>query len=463
VVLTITGDALGSCSAVHSDEILVTVVDAPRLDIGGPGRVATGVGANWRAALTGSTASDAARFEWGFGDGPPAEGRSVEHAFDEAGPHVVTLRATLPETGEGCDVVETRLIVIANAPPVPSIGGPDQIAAGDQVLFDASGSDDPDGAITGFAWDFGDGTSASGVQARHRYTAPGSFTLRLTVSDDAGVANSRVVESREITVTPAPVAGLAVAGQLCPGVAHPWSAPGGDGVATLWDFGGADQATAEKIEHVFAAPGIYPVSVTMDDGQGLANSRRTEEIFVRVNRAPVASAGPDRLVCPGDVVAFDGSGSGDLDGRITAWRWDFDDGVTLDGPRVERAFAEAGSLDALLSVTDDSGSLCAIGTEAARIRVNATPVADAGPPRDVMVGAAHDTVIFDASGTIDPDGDGLMFRWDFGDGTTGSGAVVRHRYAEHGDYEVQLEARDATGLPCGVASAATLVRARARD
>jgi hypothetical protein len=83
------------------------------------------------------------------------------------------------------------------------------------------------------------------VQARHRYTAPGSFTLRLTVSDDAGVANSRVVESREITVTPAPVAGLAVAGQLCPGVAQPWSAPGGDGVSTLGDLGGADQATAE--------------------------------------------------------------------------------------------------------------------------------------------------------------------------------------------------------------------------
>jgi PKD repeat protein len=201
----------------------------------------------------------------------------------------------------------------------------------------------------------------------------------------------------------------------------------------------------------------------MDDRQGLANSRRTEEIFVRVNRTPVASAAPDRLVCPGDVVAFDGSGSGDLDGQITAWRWEFDDGVTLDGAQVERAFAAPGSLNALLSVTDDSGSLCAIGTEAARIRVNATPVADAGPPRDLMVGAAHDTVIFDASGTIDPDGDGLMFRWDFGDGTTGSGAVVRHRYAEHGDYEVQLEARDAPGLPCGVASATTLVRARARD
>jgi PKD repeat protein len=464
VVLTITGDALGSCSAVHSDEILVTIVDAPRLEIEGPGRVATGTPARWRAALTGPTASDDARFEWSFGAGATAEGREVEHAFPEAGLQVVSLRATLPESGEGCDVVETRLNVTVNAPPAPAIVGPERIAAGDQVLFDASGTVDPDGAITRFAWDFGDGARASGVQARHRYTTPGAFELRLIVTDDAGVANSRVVETRAITVTPAPVAGLKVAGQLCPGVAHPWSAPAGDGVATLWDFGrGDDPATAEKIEHVFAAPGIYPVTVTLDDGQGLANSRRTEEVFVRVNRPPVPAAGPDRLVCPGDIVAFDGAGSSDLDGDITAWRWDFDDGAGLDGARVERAFATPRTLEARLTVTDDSGSLCAASTDTARVRVNATPLPDAGPAREVMVGAAHDTVIFDAGGSLDPDGDGMMFRWDFGDGASASGAVVRHRYTEPGEFVVRLEARDATGLACGVATSETLVRAVARE
>ncbi len=462
VVLTITGDALGSCSAVHSDELTVTVVDAPRLDIIGPGRVAAGAPATWRAALTGPTASEDARFEWGFGDGVTAEGREIEYRFEQAGLHVVTLRATLPEGGEDCDVVETRLNVIANAPPVPAIDAPERIAAGDLVLFDASASTDPDGALTGFGWDFGDGTRASGVQVRHRYAAPGSHSLRLTVTDDAGVSNSHVVEERTIIVTPAPAAGLAAAGQLCPGVPQPWAVSDAGGLATAWDIAG-DPSSDDMIEHVFASPGIYPVAVTLDDGGGLANSRRTEEVFVRVNHPPIAAAGPDRLICPGDTVGFDGSGSRDPDGTITTWRWDFDDGIVLDGIEVSRSFDTAGTILARLSVTDDSASQCAIGQSTARVRVNAAPIADAGPDRDVPVGAAHDWVIFDAGGSHDPDGDGLIFRWDFGDGTTASGALVRHRYAELGDYEVRLEARDATGLACGVATDTALVRARARD
>jgi hypothetical protein len=41
--------------------------------------------------------------------------------------------------------------------------------------------------------------------------------------------------------------------------------------------------------------------------------------------------------------------------------------------------------------------------------------------------------------------------------------VVRHRYTEPGEFVVRLEARDATGLACGVATSETLVRAVARE
>ena len=331
------------------------------------------------------------------------------------------------------------------------------------MLFDATASTDPDGALTAFDWDFGDGATATGVQVRHRYVEPGEYRLRLTVSDDAGVANSRATETRRVTVSPGPEVALADPGPLCPGAPHLWSAPAPDGVTAAWDFAGVDKATAEKIEHVFDEPGVFPVSVTLDDGAGLANSHRVEQVFVRVNSPPVAAAGPDRLICPGDSVAFDASGSRDQDGAIAAWRWDFDDGVTLEGPQVERTFAEPGTYRATLTVTDDSGSSCAAASATATVRVNAAPVVDAGPDRDLPVGAAHDVATFDASGASDPDGDGLMLRWDFGDGTGASGTVVRHGYAEPGDYQVLVEARDATGLICGIAEDTAIVRARARE
>jgi len=58
------------------------------------------------------------------------------------------------------------------------------------VTFDGSGSSDNDGTILYYAWNFGDGTTATGVTANHTYTALGSFAARLTVTDNLGASNS---------------------------------------------------------------------------------------------------------------------------------------------------------------------------------------------------------------------------------------------------------------------------------
>lgn len=54
------------------------------------------------------------------------------------------------------------------------------------VAFDASASSDSDGTIAQYEWDFGDGTTESGSITQHLYTAAGTYTARLTVTDDGG-------------------------------------------------------------------------------------------------------------------------------------------------------------------------------------------------------------------------------------------------------------------------------------
>jgi chitodextrinase len=83
--------------------------------------------------------------------------------------------------------------------------------------------------------------------------------------------------------------------------------------------------------------------------------------------------------------------------------------------------------------------------------------------RDELKSAANDTLIFDASEATDPDGQGVRVEWDFGDGTRAGSAVTRHRYGAPGEYTVRIEARDTTGLACGVASDTAVVRALARE
>jgi hypothetical protein len=76
----------------------------------------------------------------------------------------------------------------ASVPPVAAfMYTPTSPQAGSTVSFDASSSSDIDDAITGYAWDFGDGTTASGKQVGHVFVAAGSFTVTLTCTDASGL------------------------------------------------------------------------------------------------------------------------------------------------------------------------------------------------------------------------------------------------------------------------------------
>ncbi len=67
--------------------------------------------------------------------------------------------------------------------------------------FDGSDSQDGDGTITAYEWDLGDGTTATGALTSHTYSAAGTYTVKLTVTDDEGAtAETR----RQLTVTAAP-------------------------------------------------------------------------------------------------------------------------------------------------------------------------------------------------------------------------------------------------------------------
>ncbi|MGH8516780.1 MAG: PKD domain-containing protein [Panacagrimonas sp.] len=68
------------------------------------------------------------------------------------------------------------------------------------VSFDAGNSADSDGTIQTYAWNFGDGSTGSGLTAGHNYTSAGSFVATLTVTDGQGLSDS---ESVTITVSAA--------------------------------------------------------------------------------------------------------------------------------------------------------------------------------------------------------------------------------------------------------------------
>jgi len=76
------------------------------------------------------------------------------------------------------------------APPIATFTmTPEQPVVGETITF-TSISEDLDGTIVKYAWDFGDGNKGTGANITQIYTLAGDYTVRLTVVDDHGISSS---------------------------------------------------------------------------------------------------------------------------------------------------------------------------------------------------------------------------------------------------------------------------------
>ena len=108
-----------------------------------------------------------------------------------------------------------------------------------------------------------------------------------------------------------------------------------------WDFGDGAKGEGQTAQYAWTAPGVYPVTLTVTDNSATGSATASTSFEVTVSAAPVADAGADQVVAVSEV-AFDGGGSHDPDGRITAYDWSFGDGATASGQSVRHAYARPG-------------------------------------------------------------------------------------------------------------------------
>ncbi|HYF48717.1 MAG TPA: PKD domain-containing protein [Planctomycetota bacterium] len=149
-------------------------------------------------SFSGSTSSDSdgtiTSYAWNFGDGGTGSGVNVSRTYSTAGTYTARLTVTDNLGATGTTTVSIVVNPPANAAPVARItANPTTGTAPLAVSFSGSTSSDSDGTITSYAWSFGDGGTGSGVSVSRTYSTPGTYTARLTVTDNLGATGTTTV------------------------------------------------------------------------------------------------------------------------------------------------------------------------------------------------------------------------------------------------------------------------------
>ena len=217
VRLTVTNDAGQSATTTQT----VTVDDPPTATLAASTTLTTPGSA---VSFTSTAASPAAggsitAYSWNFGDGSTLTGTNAEptHAYASPGTYAVTLTVT---DDLGVTFTASTRVAVDAAPTPVFTASSNPATAGSAVGFNAGGSSDSVGTITGYTWNFGDGNAATGVAPSHVYATPGTYTVSLTVTNDAGQSATRTGTLTVASVSPASASSPAL-----PATPPPTSAP----------------------------------------------------------------------------------------------------------------------------------------------------------------------------------------------------------------------------------------------
>jgi PKD repeat protein len=401
-----------------------------------------------------------ASYDWTFGDGGTDTGVAPSHIYGAGGPYTVILTVTDNEGATG----QTSHAVESNGPPVAAFtyGCTDLMC-----IFDASGSSDSDGAIASYDWTFGDGGPGSGVGPSHTYSAGGTYTVQLTVTDDDGATDQT---SQNVHVNAPPVAAFSYS---CTGLSCTFDASGSsDSDGTIasydWTFGDGGHGSVVGPSHTYSAEGIYGVILTVTDNEGATNAQ--------IKNVTVEGGG-------GQTVHV-----GDLDGTRTSVRntWTASviiavhdgshalvNGATITGEWSQGAGGESSCQvvdngrcaveklgipkkvsSVVFTVTDVSHATLTYwpadnhdpDSDSDGTQITVPPPANQAPVADFSYTCTDLTCDFDAYASYDLDGAIVSYDWDFGDGSPGgSGETTSHTYGAEGTYAVLLTVIDDLG------------------
>ncbi len=378
------------------------------------------------------------QWAWDFGDATTATTQNPLHNYATGGPFNVTLTVT---TADGCVNTKTQPLTTVYAEPQAAFNFPAEVCLGNPASF-TDISTAANSSVTGWSWDFGDGSPISTAQnPTHTYTTAGTYTVKLNVTTAAGCQTVTKFATHNVVVNPLPTISFTNSTPVCENsnvLFTSTSTPNAGAFTTYsWTVNTASQGgNTPTLNYTPTAPGVYTIGLTATTDKGCF---KTGTSSLTVNPKPVADFALPTVCLPAGTANFSSS-STISSGSITGYAWNFGDGNTATTSSATNNYTTTGPFTVSLEVTSNSG--CKDTKTQTLSTVYAEPQAAFTNPAEVCLGnaATFTDQSSAAASTV------TNWTWDFGDGSPVSNVQnPSHTYATAGTYTVTLNVRSAAG------------------
>jgi hypothetical protein len=271
-----TTNALGALRGTSTPNTLAfagITGDATPTTAGGPTTANATVNCVRRACTfdgrSSTTRSATATWSWSFSDGNTATGQTVARLFGANGD--VTAELNVQDTDGSSATATVRAAVVDSVPVARATVTCTRLVC----AFTAASSTD-DGRIVSYRWEFGDETEVTGATptANRSYAQPGTFTARVTVTDDVGQSHTATVQARPMPAPPVVRFTASCNGRLCTFDASSTTDAGGGIASYAWNFGDRTTGTGVRTQRRYATAGGFTVVLRATSASGATGEAR---------------------------------------------------------------------------------------------------------------------------------------------------------------------------------------------
>ena len=408
----------------------------------------------WRFSAYGSVYRrfnwNSSSYAWDFGDGNNSNNQNPSHTYSAARTYNISLTVTGP--GGNNSMVKSGYIVVNEPLPEAPVANFTAAPTSGNAPLTVQFTDASTGTVSGYVWDFGDGTNSTEQTPSHIYSTAGTYNVNFTVTgpggSDSEVKTGYIVVNEALST--APIAAFAVtptSGNV-PLAVQFTDQSTGTPTSWIWDFGDGNNTTGQNVTHTYTSAGIYIANLTVSNANGTNST--SASITVTEKNTPIIpianfSANTSEGYAP-LAVQFT-----NMSENAVSLIWDFGDGMNSTEQNPVHTYSEAGNYTVNLTVSNENGTDSKFAT--INVFEKSAPVLPiANFSSNVTEGFAPLFVQF-----TDLSENATVINWDFGDGTNSTEKNPLHTYNTLGNYTVNLTASNENGT-ASISTAITVLK-----